>query len=152
MKYGAGEIGRVFVIRLEDGDRLPESIEAFAREKGVRHGFCLLVGGLKAGNLVVGPADPSARPVDPMLLPFNAVHEVSGVGTLFPDETGRPRLHLHAAIGRGDRSAVGCLRPGVEVWQLGEVILVEILRSRARRLKDPETGFEMLEPGGEKVP
>jgi predicted DNA-binding protein with PD1-like motif len=33
MQYQEGSIGRVFALRLEDGDRLPDSLEAFAREK-----------------------------------------------------------------------------------------------------------------------
>jgi len=35
MKACEGHIGRVFVIRLEDGDMVPECIERFAAEKGI---------------------------------------------------------------------------------------------------------------------
>lgn len=31
-----GRLGRVFVLRLEDGDRVPDCIEAFAAERGRR--------------------------------------------------------------------------------------------------------------------
>jgi len=34
MKACEGKIGRVFVVRLEDGDVVPECIERFARKKG----------------------------------------------------------------------------------------------------------------------
>jgi len=38
MKACEGRVGRVFVIRLEDGEMVPECIERFAREKGVSVG------------------------------------------------------------------------------------------------------------------
>lgn len=55
-------------------------------------------------------------------------------------------LHMHTALGRKEAAHVGCTRPGVEVWKLGEAILLEITESTARRLLDLVTGFEMLEP------
>jgi len=55
VKYSEGKIGRVFVIRLEDGDTMPEAIESFARENNVRRGMCILIGGIKGGKIVVGP-------------------------------------------------------------------------------------------------
>ncbi|TEU03833.1 DUF296 domain-containing protein, partial [Candidatus Aerophobetes bacterium] len=42
MKYSEGKIGRVFVIRLEDGDTMPGVIESFAQENNVRRGMCIL--------------------------------------------------------------------------------------------------------------
>ena len=36
MKYSQAKQGRVFVIRLEDGDVIHEEIEKFAREKGIK--------------------------------------------------------------------------------------------------------------------
>jgi len=38
MKYSEAERGRVFVIRLEDGDVIHESIEGFAKEHGINDG------------------------------------------------------------------------------------------------------------------
>ena len=38
MKATEGHVGRVYVIRLEDGDVVPECIERFAEEEGVRVG------------------------------------------------------------------------------------------------------------------
>jgi predicted DNA-binding protein with PD1-like motif len=49
MKACEGRIGRVFVIRLEDGDVVPECIERFAEEKRVSVGQAILVGGIGGG-------------------------------------------------------------------------------------------------------
>ncbi|GAH14192.1 unnamed protein product, partial [marine sediment metagenome] len=38
-----------------------------------------------------------------------------------------------------------CIRPGIEVWKLGEVILLEIVNNNAHR-EDTAAGFQMLEP------
>jgi len=46
MKVCEGQIGRVFVIRLEHGDVVPEAIERFAEEKGVSVGHVILLGGI----------------------------------------------------------------------------------------------------------
>jgi predicted DNA-binding protein with PD1-like motif len=37
------------------------------------------------------------------------------------------------------------MRAGVQVWQIGEVVIFELIGTAAKRIKDKETGFEMLE-------
>ncbi len=140
-----GRIGRVFTLRLEDGDRVPECIEAFAKEKGIFRAFCALVGGIGRGRIVVGPQRADASPVVPMVHELLGVHEVAAVGTLFPTQDGEPRLHMHAALGREGSTRTGCVRQGVEVWKLGEVVLLEILGADLVRRVDPATGFEVLD-------
>lgn len=146
MKYSEGNIGRIFVISLEDGDELPRAIEEFAAEKGIAGGMCILVGGIDdGGNIVVGPRDGETLPPEPMLYQLVGVHEIAAVGTLFPDSEGKPKLHMHAALGRDGQTRSGCIRPGVNVWKLGEVIILEILNTTAVRKLDPATGFELLQ-------
>jgi len=147
MKACQGKMGRVFVIRLEDGDMVPGCIERFAEENGVSVGHAVLVGGIGGGEVVVGPRSSQEMPPQPMLLPVDGAHEVVGVGVLAPDEEGKPILHIHAALGRSGQTISGCLRPGVETWLVGEVILYEILGVKATRVRDTESGFSLLEPG-----
>jgi predicted DNA-binding protein with PD1-like motif len=145
MKSCEGKIGRVFILRLEDGDVVPECIERFAAENHVSTGHVILVGGIGGGQIVVGPRRSDAMPPEPMLLPIDGAHEVAGVGLIAPDESGKPVLHMHASLGRSGQSMTGCLRPGVTTWLVGEVILYEILGSKAMRVKDDKTGFSLLE-------
>ncbi|MFO7773247.1 MAG: DNA-binding protein [Dehalococcoidia bacterium] len=147
MKACEGRIGRVFVIRLEDGDVVPRCIERFAEEKGVSVGHAILVGGIGGGDVVVGPRRSEERPPEPVLLPIEGAHEVVGVGVLAPDEHGKPVLHIHAALGRAGRTMTGCLRQGVTTWLVGEVILYEILGADVARIQDKQSGFALLEPG-----
>jgi len=151
MKAAEGTLGRVFVLRLEDGDRIPDCIERFASEQGLARAVVSLIGGVGAGSVVVGPEDGRATPIIPMTRALNDVYEAAAVGTLFPDESGTPRLHMHAALGRGESPLTGCVRQGVDVWKLGEVVLLEIV-GNMRRVLDPAFGFEVLDVhgGGEK--
>ncbi len=147
MRCSEGKIGRVFVIRLEDGDKLPEVIEDFAKGKGISRGMCLLIGGIgDKGKIVVGPEDGETMPVVPMVTELSGVHEIVGVGTLFPDSNGNPSLHMHAALGREGKTITGCIRLGIETWKLGEVVLLEITDNTACRKKDPALGFNLMEP------
>ena len=147
MKASEGRIGRVFVIRLEDGDIVPECIERFAEENQVSVGHVILLGGIGGGEVVVGPRHSEKSPPEPMLLPIDGAHEVAGVGVLAPGADGRPQLHIHAALGRSGKTTTGCLRPGVTTWLVAEAILYEILDAKVARLKDKESGFELLQPG-----
>ncbi|MDD5311699.1 MAG: DNA-binding protein [Dehalococcoidia bacterium] len=147
MLYTEGKIGRVFVIRLEDDDVLPSCVEQFAVKHNIIVGQAILVGGIESGNLVVGPRKNTEMPPDPMLVPIDGVHEVVGVGVLAPDKKGKPVLHMHAALGRSGKTTTGCVRMGVKTWQVGEVVLYEILGADVARLPDKKTGFELMVPG-----
>ncbi|MFQ5925289.1 MAG: PPC domain-containing DNA-binding protein [Dehalococcoidia bacterium] len=152
MKACEGQMGRVFVIRLEDGDMVPGCIEHFAEENEVSVAHVILVGGIGGGEVVVGPRRSEERPPQPMHLPIDGAHEVVGVGVLAPGEDGKPNLHIHAALGRSGQTISGCLRYGVSTWIIGEVILYEILGVSAARVSDEQSGFVLLDlragPGG----
>ena len=145
MKYASAALGRALIVRLEDGDVVHECIEEAARAEGIARAAVILLGAADGGSrLVVGPEDGRADPVVPMERALHDVHEMVGAGTLFPDEAGRPVLHLHAAFGRDDQVAAGCIRAGVTTWVVGEAVLIELVGSDAHRSFDPATGFELL--------
>jgi predicted DNA-binding protein with PD1-like motif len=147
MKWCQGQLGRVFIIRLEDGDVLPRCIEHFAEENGVSAGHVILVGGVGGGEVVVGPRRSDQSPPEPMLLPIDGAHEAAGIGVIALGEDGKPHLHMHAALGRSGKTTTGCLRPGVTTWLVGEAILYEITGTEAVRVADEGSGFALLEPG-----
>jgi len=80
-----------------------------------------------------------------MVTLLEGVHEACGVGTIFADEKGKPKLHMHTSFGRSENTITGCVRLGVEVWQIGEVVMLELACEKACRVKNKETGFEFLE-------
>ena len=147
MKYSQAKQGRIFIVRLEDGDCLHEEIENLAINESICAAALIVVGGAdKDSKLVVGPENGRSSPVVPMETILNNVHEISGTGTLFPDEKGNPVLHMHIACGRNTDSVTGCVRRGVKVWHVMEVILIELTETSAVRALDQTTGFELLQP------
>jgi predicted DNA-binding protein with PD1-like motif len=147
MKYSEAKAGRIFILRLEDGDILHESVEAFARAQNIQAAALLALGGADQGSkLVVGPEHGRRQPVIPLEHILDNVHEVTGVGTLFPNAAGQPVLHMHLAAGRETSTITGCVRRGVKVWHVLEIVLWELTETTARRLLDSTTGFELLQP------
>jgi predicted DNA-binding protein with PD1-like motif len=146
MQFTEAKLGRIFVLRLHDGDRLPDVLETFAAQRKVSTALCFFLGGAKEkSRIVVGPKDGNALPPEPMVTLLNGVHEACGVGTIFADEEGKPKLHMHASFGRNEKTVTGCVRMGVDVWRIGEVVMLELTGATAHRAKDKETGFEFLE-------
>ncbi len=145
MKYSQGSIGRVFVLRLEDGDVLNDTLETFAAEHGVRRGVVFYLGGSADGSqVIVGPDATREDAVVPLVHTLAGVQEAFAVGTLLPNEAGDPVAHMHGASGREGAATVGCARAGFRAWLVGEVVLLEILGTDARREVDAATGFELL--------
>ena len=145
MKASEGQLGRVFVIRLEDGDVIPACIENFAEQNRISVGQVIMVGGIGSGQVVVGPRRTDEMPPEPMLIPLDGAHEVVSVGLIAPDAKGKPKLHIHAALGRSGKTTTGCLRPGVTTWIVVEAIIFEILGTDAVRISDATTRFELLQ-------
>ena len=94
----------------------------------------------------MGPKDGRDKTIIPIEHVLDNVHEVVGTGTLFPNEKGEPSLHMHLACGRQTDTVTGCVRNGVKTWHILEIILIELVGATAKRLLDPITGFELLNP------
>ena len=62
MHFTEASMGRIFVLRLHDGDRIPDVLESFAAEKKVSTALCFFLGGAKENSrVVVGPKDSPQR-------------------------------------------------------------------------------------------
>lgn len=147
MKYSQAKQGRIYVIRLEDGDIIHEELERFAKEKSIKAAALTILGGAdKESKLIVGPAHGRTQTITPMELVLNNVNEIVGTGTIFPNAQGEAKLHMHIACGRKESTVTGCVRSGVRTWHILEVILFELIDTSAERVFDPATGFELLNP------
>lgn len=143
MKVTEGTLGRVLVLRLEDGDDIVASITEAARTHGVRSGVVWLLGAARRGEFVVGPRKTEIPP-ERWAMGFDEGRELAGVGTIFPSQ-GEPSVHVHAAAGRGDTSLTGCIQPGTETFLIVEAVIVEILGTGAQRKADPSGRFHLLD-------
>lgn len=149
MKYTEAKQGRVFVIRLEDGDIVHEVLEQFTIDHEIEAASLIIVGGADAtSKLVVGPEEDRELPLNPMKIELTNAHEVTGTGTIFRDDEGTPILHMHMSCGRKERAVTGCIREGVKVWHVMEVVLYELLDCSAKRLYEEPLGLKLLNPPG----
>src|SRR6266496_3214201 len=100
MQYRTGSMGRVMVVKYEDGDDLVEGILEVAKKEDVKAGFFFLLGGMRQAGMVCGPEEPVLPPV-PMWQSFADGREVLGIGSIFTKD-GAPAVHLHGAVGKAD--------------------------------------------------
>ena len=142
MKYTRGQLGRAFVARLEDGESVYDAVEEIAGREGITAAAVLAVGGMRKGKVVTGPENPTGA-VIPHYEEFDDARELVGVGTVFLNE-GKPTLHFHAAIGRGDSALVGCPRAGMSVYLVLEVVIIELVGVAAERAYDAGSGLGLL--------
>jgi len=142
MKYQRGEVGRIFVVRFEDGDDVIGGLVSLAEKENIRAGSFQLVGGMKRGRFVVGPEREELPPV-PVWRTMEESHEILGFGTIFR-QGDAPKVHLHGAYGKGDTVRVGCLREDSEAFLVLEAVVMEIAGVTALRELDPASGMVLL--------
>jgi predicted DNA-binding protein with PD1-like motif len=146
MQYSEGNLGRVFVLRIDDGEDLIESLKKFVRAKEIESCMALFIGALKEGRAVTGPQLPTIPPV-PHWEEYKDGWEVFGMATIYPSAEG-PRLHIHSTIGKGREALLGCIREKAGVYLVVEAVLFEFMGLNVRREWDERT--ELYLPSLEK--
>lgn len=141
MQYAEGRPGRIFVIRVDHGEDFLATVRQFLIDKDVKYGSLFFLGALYEAGLVSGPVEPVLPPV-PQKYIVDGGWELAGTGTIYPGEDG-PSLHVHAALGRGERSRTGCLREFAKVYLVMEVVIFEFMGFSAGREFDPRTGVHL---------
>ncbi len=142
MQYSEGNLGRIFVLRMDHGEDLIASLQKFLQEKKIESCMALFMGALCDGRAVTGPEVPVVPPV-PHYEDFESAWEVFGMATVYPSSEG-PMLHIHSGLGRGTRTIVGCIRERAEVYLIVEVVLLEFSGLKAERVWDEKTGLNLL--------
>ncbi len=134
MQYTEGQLGRVFVVRIDDGEDMLVSLHQFIKDKNIYAGSIAFLGALMNGRMVTGPEEPVIPPV-PHFVMFEGGWEVFGVGTIYPGEGG-PHIHYHASVGRSGHALTGCLREKAITYLIVEAVILEFTGLSARREYD----------------
>ncbi|MDP4180148.1 MAG: DUF296 domain-containing protein [Bacillota bacterium] len=142
MQYREGTLGRVFVVKIEDGDDLIESIKSVAIDAEIKTASFMMLGALKEAMFVSGPKEP-VLPPEQVWKSFSDGREIMGIGTLYKNDHD-PSIHLHISVGKGDEAHVGCLRENGQVYIVVEVVIFEICGIIAEKIFDKKTGQKML--------
>jgi predicted DNA-binding protein with PD1-like motif len=148
MQYTEGQLGRVFVVRIDDGEDMLISLHQFIGDKSVCAGSILFLGALMNGRMVTGPEEPVIPPV-PHFVMFEGGWEVFGVGTIYPGEGG-PHIHYHASVGRSGHALTGCLREKAISYLIVEAVVFEFTGLSARREFDQKTQIHLPVLGKEE--
>ncbi|NYT04879.1 MAG: DUF296 domain-containing protein [Methanomicrobiales archaeon] len=138
MQYAECRIGRVFAVRIDDGEELHAALRTFFEEHRIAAATIQILGALRDGTMVTGPLE-AVMPPTPHYEEVTGGWEVIGFGTVFPGGDG-PALHLHAAVGRGRESRAGCLRGEAHPYLVVEAVIMELDGIRAARKPDSRTG------------
>jgi uncharacterized protein len=131
MQYTEGQLGRVFVVRIDDGEDMLLSLRQFITEKNIQAGSIHFLGALMNGRMVTGPEEPVIPPV-PHFVMFEGGWEIFGVGTIYPGEGG-PHIHYHASVGRSGHALTGCLREKAITYLIVEAVIMEFTGLTARK-------------------
>ena len=98
MQYTKGSLGRIFLLKFEDGDILLDKLSGFVKKEKLKAAAMVFIGALKEGDLVTGPKKPVIPPC-PNKVYFKDGWEVMGVGTIFTNKIG-PQIHIHTSMGK----------------------------------------------------
>jgi hypothetical protein len=152
MQYTEGQLGRVFVVRIDDGEDMLVSLHQFILDKGIHAGTILFLGALMNGRMVTGPEEPVIPPT-PHFVMFEGGWEVFGIGTIFMGEGG-PHIHYHASVGRSGHALTGCLREKATTYLIVEAVILEFTGLSARREFDKkmQVHLPVLGTGENSVP
>jgi predicted DNA-binding protein with PD1-like motif len=142
MKYTKGSLGRVFLLKFEDGDILIDSLSLFVKREGIKAAAMVFIGALKKGDLVTGPRKPVIPP-QPNKVFFKDGWEAMGIGTIFVNSSG-PQIHIHTTMGKKDKALTGCLRGKSKVFLVIEAVVFELKGVKAGKDIDPRTGLNLL--------
>jgi predicted DNA-binding protein with PD1-like motif len=147
MQYSEGQLGRIFVVRIDNGEDMLISLRRFVHDKGIQAGSIHFLGALMNGRMVTGPEEPVIPPV-PHFVMFEGGWEVFGVGTIYPAEGG-PHIHYHASVGRSGHALTGCLREKATTYLVIEAVIMEFTGLNARHEFDQKTQTNLPNLGKE---
>ena len=141
MRFKQGSIGRVFLLRFDEGEDALAGLKKFAASKKIRAAWLQVLGATRSTELV-SPNKPNHTTLQ---LPYSDLMEVVAIGNIFWKKTGRkeePVIHLHAALGkRGNSTRTGCVREKLETYAFLEVLVLELKGLGIGRIQDSSTGF-----------
>lgn len=142
MDYSQGKMGRIFVARIDHEEDLLKALEDLAVKEKITSAFFFLLGAVSDAKLVKGPKEKSIPP-ETVWERFDDARELLGAGNIFR-ESGKPKIHLHAAAGSNSGLALGCFREQTRVFMVAEVVIFEVEGIEAGRVRDPVIGFSPI--------
>jgi uncharacterized protein len=134
---------RTFVVALETGDRLIESLTRFAADEGLAASEFTAIGALASAELAFfdwETKDYVDLPVDEQV----EIASMNGRITRPKGGEGDPHLHVHSVLSRRDGSTVAGHLFEAEVRPIAEVFVTD-QPTEIHRRTDPESGLAVID-------
>jgi uncharacterized protein len=138
--FVSNKIGRIFFIRMEEGDLVAESINEFIKDNKVVNGVVVsAIGTLSTGvtHYITTTGYPSSFTFDRL---ENKPIELSSIDGLIVDGV----AHLHTVISDPERVYSGHLEPDCKVLYVFEMAIIEVMDLEITR-KPNEKGKSQIE-------
>lgn len=143
-QIASAEGSRSFVVALETGERVIESLVGFATEEEIAAAELTAIGALASANLAFFDWETK----DYFEIPVRGQVEIASMnGRITRPEGGEgdPHLHVHCVLGRRDGSSVAGHLLEAEVRPTAEV-MVTAAPVELHRRTDPESGLAVIDP------
>jgi predicted DNA-binding protein with PD1-like motif len=138
-----GKIGAIYISRLLEDDDLLDGMRRAIEKSGCRAGALFVIGALK--NLVAGCLVNGEYKLINVKGPLEIA---SCIGNVAVDEDGEIAIHAHLLASNEKGEAFGGhLMKGCKVGVTAELIMIEALGIKLRRIKKEKTQFRLLDLG-----
>jgi predicted DNA-binding protein with PD1-like motif len=132
-----------YLVRLDRGEEVVESLSRFAREQGLPGGAMTGIGAVK--NTTIGFFDLEQKEYNKREFPQEM--ELVGLTGNMAWADGEPVIHAHVMLSGPDYAAYGGHLFSAEIAVTGE-IFVSPTEIQIQRSLDPETGLKLIAGGG----
>jgi len=138
--FSTEEIGRVFVLRLDQGDMVLESINQLIADEGIKDAVVVSgIGTLDKCTLhmVMTTGYP---PVEHFERWDDVPLELASIDGIIAN--GEP--HLHAVVSDSEKAYAGHLEPGCRVLYLAEIVIVEVKSMDLMRVRNEKNILQLV--------
>ena len=121
MRVESAECGQLFIVRLDSGEDLLQSLRAAVAEKGIRHGVILSgVGSISSYHVHV--VETTNLPPGDIFFRGEGAFDVLSVTGLVMDG----RVHAHITFSNTEKAMGGHLEEGCRILTFGVVVMAEV--------------------------
>jgi predicted DNA-binding protein with PD1-like motif len=130
--FSTGEIGRVYVLRLDPGDYVLESINQFIQKENINNGVIVSAIGTLDKCVLHMVMTTGYPPVEHFERWDDKPLELASIDGIIAD--GKP--HLHTVVSDHQKAYSGHLEEGSRVLYLAEIVIMELKSLDLTRIRD----------------
>ena len=132
-KYISTQVGRTFIIKMERGDYLRESLINLAKNEKIKN--AVIVSGIATFDEAIFQMSTTYDfPMEYHIEHLNEPLELASLdGTIIDSEP-----HLHGVISNANKTWAGHILDGCRILYLGEIVIQELLGNQLKRKPDKD--------------